>query len=58
MLMQQSMSAGNFAEYHLLTQLCLHGIRKMWEHENHADNMHMRQADELQWMMSQTSHAK
>ena len=30
----------------------------MWEHENHADDMQMRQTDESQWMMSQTSHTK
>ena len=28
----------------------------MQEHENHADDMQMRQTDELQWMKSQMSH--
>ena len=28
----------------------------MWECENCADDVQMRQTDELQWMTSQTSH--
>ena len=30
----------------------------MWECENHADDVQMRQTDELLWMMSQSSHTK
>ena len=30
----------------------------MQEHENHVDDVQMRQTDESWWMMSQTSHTK
>ena len=30
----------------------------MWEHENHVDDVQMRQTDKLQWMTSHTSHTK
>ena len=31
---------------------------KMWEYENHVDDMQTRQTDELWWMTSQMSHTK
>ena len=34
------------------------GSGKMQEHENHTDNVQIRQTDESWWMMSQTSHTK
>ena len=34
------------------------GSQKMWEHENHVDDVQMRQTDESWWMTSQMSHTK
>ena len=42
---------------HLLGNVYM-GSGKMQAHENCVDDVQTRQTDELQWMMSQTSHTK